>query len=67
MIENVLTEEARCAVLRALLALVLDDEAPASARVAAARLFLMQYETKEDEEQSAIVIVDDETATQNAV
>jgi hypothetical protein len=62
MIENVLTEEARVAVLRALLTLVLDDEAPASARVAAARLFLAQYDANVDEEQSAIVIVDDETA-----
>lgn len=62
MIESVLTEEARISVLRALLALVLDDEAPASARVAAARLFLSQYDAKVDEEQSAIVIVDDETS-----
>jgi len=67
MIERVLTEEARVAVLRALLTLALDDEAPASARVAAARLFLMQYEAKEDEEHSAIVIVDDETTSQKAV
>jgi hypothetical protein len=61
MTESILTEEARLAVLRALLALVLDDEAPASARVAAARLFLSQYETKADEEQNAIVIIDEET------
>ena len=66
MIETVLTEEARVAVLRALLTLVLDDEAPASARVAAARLFLDYYE-RIGKEQSTIVIVDDETATQNAV
>jgi hypothetical protein len=62
MIENVLTEEARCAVLRALLALALDEEAPASARVAAARLFLMQYVARETDERSEIVIVDDETS-----
>jgi hypothetical protein len=62
MIETVLTEEARVAVLRALLALALDDEAPASARVAAARLFLSQYDVHRDEEQSAIVIIDDETS-----
>jgi len=61
MIESVLTEEARVAVLRALFALALDEEAPASARVAAARLFLMQYDVHRDEEQRAIVIVDDET------
>lgn len=62
MIESVLTEEARIAVLRALLALALDDEAPASARVAAARLFLSQYDVASDDEQSAIIIVDDETS-----
>jgi len=62
MIENVLTDEARVAVLRALYALILDDEAPASARVAAARLFLSQYDEQKDDEQSAIVIVDDETS-----
>jgi len=67
MIERVLTEEARVAVLRALLTLVLDDEAPASARVAAARLFLMQYDVQKDEEQSTIVIIDDETTSQKAV
>ena len=62
MIETVLTEEARVAVLRALLTLALDDEAPASARVAAARLFLMQYDVQKDEEQREIVIIDDETS-----
>jgi len=62
MIETVLTEEARRKVLRALYELAVNEETPASARVAAARLFLMQYEAKEDEEQSAIVIVDDETS-----
>jgi hypothetical protein len=67
MIERVLTEEARCAVLRALYELVVNEETPASARVAAARLFLMQYEAKENEEYNAIVIVDDETTSQNAV
>lgn len=61
MVESVLTEEARIAVLRALLALVLDEEAPAGARVAAARLFLSQYGESKDDEQSVIVIVDDET------
>jgi|YNPMSStandDraft_1061717.scaffolds.fasta_scaffold30425_3 hypothetical protein len=67
MIENVLTEEARCAVLRALYELAVNEETPASARVAAARLFLMQYDVQKDEEHSAIVIVDDETTSQKAV
>jgi len=67
MIETVLTEEARCAVLRALYELAVNEEIPASARVAAARLFLMQYDVQKDEEHSAIVIVDDETTSQKAV
>ena len=62
MIETVLTEEARCKVLRALYELAVNEETPASARVAAARLFLMQYDTKTDEEQREIVIIDDETS-----
>jgi hypothetical protein len=62
MTENVLTDEARVAVLRALLALVLDEDAPASARVAAARLFLMQYDVAHKDEEHSIVIVDDETS-----
>jgi hypothetical protein len=61
MIETVLTEEARCAVLRALYELAVNEEIPASARVAAARLFLDYYE-RIDKEQSTIVIFDDETS-----
>ena len=57
--EELLTDEARAAVLRALLMIVLSDEHPASARVAAARLFLSQFEEHPNADQNVLVIVDE--------
>jgi len=57
-VDELLTDEARAAVLRALLMIVLNENDPASARVAAARLFLSQF----DEQPNAgdvLVIVDE--------
>jgi hypothetical protein len=58
-IDELLTDEARAAVLRALLMIVLGDEHPASARVAAARLFLSQFEEQPNADQNVLVIVDE--------
>jgi len=57
--EELLTEEARAAVLRALLMIVLSEDVPASARVAAARLFLSQFDENPNAERDVLVIVDD--------
>jgi len=57
--EELLTDESRTAVLRALLMIVLSDEHPASARVAAARLFLSQFEEQPNADQNVLVIVDE--------
>jgi hypothetical protein len=57
--DELLTDEARAAVLRALLMIVLGDEHPASARVAAARLFLSQFEEQPNADQNVLVIVDE--------
>jgi len=57
-VDELLTDEARAAVLRALFMIVVNDNEPASARVAAARLFLSQF----DEQPNAgdvLVIVDE--------
>jgi hypothetical protein len=58
-IDELLTDEARAAVLRALLMIVLGDEHPASARVAAARLFLSQFDEQPNADQNVLVIVDE--------
>jgi len=58
-VDELLTDEARAAVLRALLMIVLSDEHPASARVAAARLFLSQFEERPNAERDVLVIVDE--------
>jgi hypothetical protein len=60
-VDELLTDEARAAVLRALLMIVLDEDVPASARVAAARLFLLQFE-KASNAGDAVVIVDEATS-----
>ena len=39
--------------------IVLDEDVPASARVAAARLFLSQFEEHPNADQSVMVIVDE--------
>jgi len=57
--EELLTDEARAAVLRALFMIVVNDNEPASARVAAARLFLSQFEEHPNADQSVMVIVDE--------
>ena len=57
--EELLTDESRAAVLRALLMIVLSDEHPASARVAAARLFLSQFDEQPNAERDVLVIVDE--------
>jgi len=57
--EELLTDESRAAVLRALLMIALDESVPASARVAAARLFLSQFDEQPNADQSVLVIVDD--------
>ena len=58
-IDELLTDEARAAVLRALLMIVLNESDPASARVAAARLFLSQFEEHPNAERDVLVIVDE--------
>ena len=58
-VDELLTDEARAAVLRALLMIVLSDEHPASARVAAARLFLSQFDEQPNAERDVLVIVDE--------
>jgi len=57
--EDLLTDEARAAVLRALFMIVVNDNEPASARVAAARLFLSQFDEQPNADQSVMVIVDE--------
>jgi hypothetical protein len=57
--DELLTDEARAAVLRALLMIVLSEDNPASARVAAARLFLSQFDETPNADQNVLVIVDD--------
>jgi hypothetical protein len=46
-------------VLRALFMIVVNDSEPASARVAAARLFLSQFEEQPNADQNVLVIVDE--------
>jgi hypothetical protein len=58
-IDELLTDEARAAVLRALFMIVVNDNEPASARVAAARLFLSQFDEQPNADQSVLVIVDE--------
>ena len=58
-IDERLTDEARAAVLRALFMIVVNDNEPASARVAAARLFLSQFDEQPNADQSVLVIVDE--------
>jgi len=58
-IDELLTDEARAAVLRALLMIVLAEDVPASARVAAARLFLSQFDEQPNAERDVLVIVDE--------
>jgi len=58
-IDELLTDEARAAVLRALLMIVLNESDPASARVAAARLFLSQFDETPNADQNVLVIVDE--------
>jgi hypothetical protein len=58
-VDDLLTDEARAAVLRALLTIVLSEDNPASARVAAARLFLSQFDEAPNADQNVLVIVDD--------
>jgi len=58
-IDELLTDEARAAVLRALLMIVLAEDVPASARVAAARLFLSQFDEQPNADQNVLVIVDE--------
>ena len=57
--EELLTDEARAAVLRALFMIVVNDSEPASARVAAARLFLSQFDEQPNAERDVLVIVDE--------
>jgi hypothetical protein len=58
-IDELLTDEARAAVLRALFMIVVNDNEPASARVAAARLFLSQFDETPNADQNVLVIVDE--------
>jgi len=58
-VDELLTDEARAAVLRALLMIVLNESDPASARVAAARLFLSQFDEQPNAERDVLVIVDE--------
>jgi len=62
MTDELLTDEARAAVLRALLMIALNESDPASARVAAARLFLSQFDEQPNAERDVLVIVDEEAA-----
>jgi len=57
--EELLTDEARATVLRALFMIVVNDSEPASARVAAARLFLSQFNERPNAERDVLVIVDE--------
>jgi len=59
IVDELLTDEARAAVLRALFMIVVNDNEPASARVAAARLFLSQFDEQPNADQSVLVIVDE--------
>jgi len=56
--DELLTEEARTSVLRALLMIVLNEDDPASARVAAARLLLSQFAVSSSE-RDVLVVVDE--------
>jgi len=58
-VDELLTDEARAAVLRALFMIVVNDSEPASARVAAARLFLSQFDEQPNADQNVLVIVDE--------
>jgi len=58
-VDELLTDEARATVLRALFMIVVNDNEPASARVAAARLFLSQFDETPNADQSVLVIVDE--------
>jgi len=58
-VDELLTDESRAAVLRALFMIVVNDSEPASARVAAARLFLSQFEEQPNADQNVLVIVDE--------
>jgi len=58
-VDELLTDEARASVLRALLMIVLNESDPAGARVAAARLFLSQFEEHPNADQNVLVIVDE--------
>jgi hypothetical protein len=58
-VDELLTDESRAAVLRALLMIVLNESDPASARVAAARLFLSQFDEQPNADQNVLVIVDE--------
>ena len=62
MTDEPLTDEARAAVLRALLMIALNESDPASARVAAARLFLSQFDEQPNAEREVMVVVDEEAA-----
>ena len=53
-VDELLTDEARAAVLRALLMIVLNESDPASARVAAARLFLSQFDEQPKDRKSVV-------------
>jgi len=59
-VDELLTDEARAAVLRALLMIVLNENDPASARVAAARLFLSQF--AENPNAGDVLVIVDEAA-----
>jgi len=62
MTDEPLTDEARAAVLRALLMIALNESDPASARVAAARLFLSQFDEQPNAEREVLVVVDEKAA-----
>ena len=62
MTDELLTDEARAAVLRALLMIALNESDPASARVAAARLFLSQFDEQPNAEREVLVVVDEKAA-----
>jgi|GEM_PF-5039338 len=56
---DALNDENRAAVIAALLALALNENAPAGARVAAARLYLAQFEEQAGAEADVLVVVDE--------
>ena len=56
---DALNDENRAAVIAALLALALDESAPAGARVAAARLYLAQFEEQTDAGADVLVVIDE--------